>query len=83
MEKIELGTPGGVAENIDKLAELFPQVITEIENPAGGGIRKTVDFDTLRDLLGDVAEDSASATSSPGPASARQRPRRVAPSTRR
>lgn len=36
MEKIELGTPGGVAENIDKLAELFPQVITEIENPAGG-----------------------------------------------
>lgn len=56
MEKIELGTPGGVAENIDKLAELFPQVITEIENPAGGGIRKTVDFDTLRDLLGDVVE---------------------------
>ena len=55
MEKIELGTPDGAAENIDKLAELFPQVITEVENPAGG-IRKTVDFDSLRDLLGDVAE---------------------------
>ena len=56
MEKIELGTPDGAAENIDRLAELFPQVITEVENPAGGGIRKTVDFDALRDLLGDVAE---------------------------
>lgn len=56
MEKIELGTPDGAAENIDRLAELFPQVVTEVENPAGGGIRKTVDFDSLRDLLGDVAE---------------------------
>lgn len=37
MEKIELGTPDGAAENIDRLAELFPQVITEVENPAGGG----------------------------------------------
>lgn len=56
MGKIELGTPDGAAENIDRLAELFPQVVTEVENPAGGGIRKTVDFDSLRDLLGDVAE---------------------------
>ena len=56
METIELGTPDGAAENIDRLAELFPQVVTEVENPAGGGIRKTVDFDSLRDLLGDVAE---------------------------
>lgn len=56
MHKIELGTPDGAAENINKLAELFPQVVTEVENPAGGGIRKTIDFDALRDLLGDVAE---------------------------
>ena len=57
MEKIELGTPDGAAENIDKLGELFPQVVTEVENIKGGGIHKAIDFDALRDLLGDVAED--------------------------
>lgn len=36
MEKIELGTPDGAAENRDKIAELFPQVITEVDNPVGG-----------------------------------------------
>lgn len=55
MEKIELGTPDGAAENRDRLAELFPQVVTEVEN-ADGELECAVDFDTLRDLLGDVVE---------------------------
>ena len=55
MDKIELGTPEGTAENIDKIAELFPQVVTEVEN-ADGKLARAVDFDVLRDLLGDVAE---------------------------
>lgn len=55
MSKIELGTHEGVAENIDKIAELFPQVVTEAEG-ADGKLEHTVDFDALRDLLGDVAE---------------------------
>lgn len=55
MEKIELGTPDGAAENIEKISELFPQVITEVEN-AKGELERAVDFDALRDLLGDVAE---------------------------
>ena len=55
MEKIELGTPNGAAENIDKLSELFPQVVTEIQND-NGELERVVDFDVLRDLLGDVAE---------------------------
>lgn len=55
MDKIELGTPEGTAENIDKIAELFPQVVTEVEN-ADGKLARAVDFDALRDLLGDVAE---------------------------
>lgn len=55
MDKIELGTPEGTAENIDKIAELFPQVVTEVEN-ADGKLVRAVDFDVLRDLLGDVAE---------------------------
>ncbi len=55
MEKIELGTAEGTAENIGRLAELFPQVMTEVEGP-DGEIHAAVDFDALRDLLGDVAE---------------------------
>lgn len=82
MDKIELGTPENTAENIDKIAELFPQVMTEVEN-GEGTLERTVDFDALRDLLGDVAEGNVNATSSLGPASARLRPRRAAPSTRR
>lgn len=56
MDKIELGTPEGTTENIDKIAELFPQVVTEIEN-GEGSLERAVDFDALRDLLGDVAEE--------------------------
>lgn len=55
MRKIELSTPDGVAENIDKLAELFPQVVTEVQD-SDGEIERAVGFDALRDLLGDVAE---------------------------
>lgn len=55
MEKIELGTPDGTVENIERIAELFPQVVTEVEN-ADGKLARAVDFDALRDLLGDVAE---------------------------
>lgn len=55
MEKIELGTPDGAVENIEKIAELFPQVVTEVEN-TDGELARVVDFDALRDLLGDVAE---------------------------
>ena len=32
MEKIELGTPDGAVENFEKIAKLFPQVVTEVEN---------------------------------------------------
>ena len=55
MEKIKMGTPDGAIENVERIAELFPQVVTEVEN-ADGELERAVDFDTLRDLLGDVAE---------------------------
>lgn len=55
MEKVQLGTPDGTVENIDRIAEVFPQVITEIEGE-NGRIERAVDFDALRDLLEDVAE---------------------------
>lgn len=81
MEKIELGTPDGAMENIERLAELFPQVVTEVQNE-DGGVERAVDFDALRDLLGDVAEGNANATSSRGRASARPRPKRAVRSSR-
>lgn len=55
MEKIELGTLDGAVENIEKIAKLFPQVVTEVEN-TDGELARAVDFDALLDLLGDVAE---------------------------
>ena len=47
MEKIELGTADGATENIEKIAELFPQVMTETKN-AEGELERVVDFDALR-----------------------------------
>ena len=55
MGKIQLGTPDGTAENVDMLAELFPQAVTEVEAD-DGSITRAIDFDALRELLGDVAE---------------------------
>lgn len=55
MNKIEMATTDGTAENIGKIAELFPQVVTEVQN-SNGELKHAVDFDALRDLLGDVAE---------------------------
>ena len=55
MNKIELGTSDGAIENLKRIAELFPQVMTEVQN-SDGEFERAVDFDALRDLLGDVAE---------------------------
>lgn len=55
MDRIELGTPDSIEENVERIAEIFPQVITEVED-AQGKLKHAVDFDALRDLLGDVAE---------------------------
>ncbi len=55
MERIELGTPDLTQGNIQKLGELFPQVLTEVQDE-NGQVQRAVDFDALRDLLGDVAE---------------------------
>lgn len=55
VERIKPGTPDGTEENVERIAELFPEVVTEVED-ADGNLERTVDFDALRDLLGDVAE---------------------------
>lgn len=55
MDKISHTTPDLTQENLERLTELFPQVATEIEDE-NGVVKPSIDFDALRDLLGDVAE---------------------------
>ena len=55
MDKIERQTADLTAENVERLGELFPNVMTEVREP-DGTLRHAVDFDALREQLGDVAE---------------------------
>lgn len=52
MEKLSLHSPDLTERNIDRLAELFPTVVTEAFNDDGNPIR-AIDFDLLRQELSD------------------------------
>jgi adenine-specific DNA-methyltransferase len=55
-EKLKMETADNNAENIEKIARLFPGVITEIEDD-DGKLRKGIDFDLLKqELSGDYVE---------------------------
>ena len=56
MEKLELSTPDITQENIDRIAELFPDVVTESLNDDGNLIR-TIDFNALRQNLSGAIVD--------------------------
>ena len=56
MEKLRPHSPSLTERNVDKIAELFPSVITETRD-ADGGLVRAVDFDRLRqELSGHVVE---------------------------
>lgn len=55
MEKLSHATESVIDENVEKLAELFPEVVTEVREP-DGSLRHTIDVDALRERVGDVAE---------------------------
>ena len=56
MEKITLQTPNLTAQNIDKIAELFPNCITETKDE-NGTLKKAINFDVLKQMLSeDVIE---------------------------
>lgn len=56
MEKMKFETPNLTDKNIDKIAELFPNVITETADE-NGDLKKAVNFDMLRQMLSeDIAE---------------------------
>ena len=56
MEKVDLHTADIAEENAAKLAELFPDVVTEAMGP-DGELRHSIDVEALRAHVGDVAED--------------------------
>ncbi|MBW3088078.1 site-specific DNA-methyltransferase [Bifidobacterium sp. 82T24] len=56
LNRIEVATPDLTEENIEKILTLFPDVATEVQDPQAGETKRTVDFDALRERLGDVAE---------------------------
>lgn len=56
MDKLKLHSPDITQANIDKLAELFPNCVTEARNDKGG-LQRAVDFDQLRqELSGSIVE---------------------------
>jgi len=52
MEKLKMHSPDLTKQNIDRIAELFPQVVTEALD-AEGNLTRAVDFDALRQELCD------------------------------
>jgi adenine-specific DNA-methyltransferase len=56
MNTLPQHTPNITAQHIEKIAELFPHVVTERENEQGEVVR-AIDFDALRQVLsGDIVE---------------------------
>lgn len=52
MHKLKMHSVDGVARNIEKIGELFPNAVTEVLR--GGKVERAVDFDVLRQELSDV-----------------------------
>lgn len=56
MEKMKMETPDLTAQNIEKIAALFPNCVTEAADE-NGKLKKAVNFDLLRQMLSpDVVE---------------------------
>jgi adenine-specific DNA-methyltransferase len=51
MDKLKLHSPNLVAENVERIAELFPGCVTEARDEATGKITRKIDFDQLRQEL--------------------------------
>lgn len=56
MEKVDLATADIAAENAAKLAELFPDIVTEVLDEEGN-VRHSIDVEALKAHVGDIAED--------------------------
>ena len=50
MDKMKMHSPNFAEENVEKLAALFPNCVTEVEGE-NGDLKKVIDFDLLRQEL--------------------------------
>jgi len=58
MDKLKMQTPNITEQNIEQIAKLFPNVMTETQDEQGN-ITKAIDFDLLKQSLSSVLVDDA------------------------
>ena len=58
-ERLSLQSADGVQLNLDALYQIAPSCFTEVADPKTGKIKRMVNFDTLRQLLGDDSVEDA------------------------
>ena len=58
-ERLEMQSADGAQLNLDALYQIAPSCFTEAADPNTGKIKRMVNFDTLRQLLGDDAVEDA------------------------
>ena len=57
--RMELQSADGAQQNLDALYQIAPSCFTEVAAPGTGGVKRVVNFDVLRLLLGDNAVEDA------------------------
>ena len=57
--KMEMQSADGAQLNLDALYQIAPSCFTEVEDIESGGVKRAVNFDVLRQLLGDNAVEDA------------------------
>ena len=62
IKRLDLNTPDGTQLNMDALYQIAPSVFTESRDEKTGVLKRVVNFDALRQLLGDNAVDESRET---------------------
>lgn len=57
--RMELQSADGAQLNLDALYQIAPSCFTEVADPDTGGVKRVINFDVLRQLLGDNAVEDA------------------------
>lgn len=58
-KRMEMQSADGAQLNLDALYQIAPSCFTEVAEPDTGGVKRVVNFDVLRQLLGDNAVEDA------------------------
>ena len=59
IKRLDLTSADGVQLNLDALYQIAPSCFTEARDPKTGELKRVVNFDALRQLLGDDAVEDA------------------------